>query len=76
MRFASIVGARPQFVKVALVSKLLRQHHEELLIHTGQHYDYALSPQFYNELEIPEPGSYPRRSKVAYPNSAYRSGSA
>ncbi len=55
MRFASIVGARPQFVKVALVSKLLRQQHEELLIHTGQHYDYALSTQFFNELEIPEP---------------------
>jgi UDP-GlcNAc3NAcA epimerase len=55
MRFASIVGARPQFVKVALVSKLLRQQHEELLIHTGQHYDYALSAQFFNELEIPEP---------------------
>ncbi len=55
MRFASMVGARPQFVKVALVSKLLRQQHEELLIHTGQHYDYALSAQFFNELEIPEP---------------------
>jgi UDP-GlcNAc3NAcA epimerase len=58
MRFASIVGARPQFVKVALVSKILRQQHEELLIHTGQHYDYALSAQFFAELEIPEPDYY------------------
>ncbi len=58
MRFASIVGARPQFIKVALVSKLLRQQHEELIIHTGQHYDYALSTQFFAELEIPEPDYY------------------
>jgi UDP-GlcNAc3NAcA epimerase len=58
MRFASIVGARPQFVKVALVSKLLRQQHDELIIHTGQHYDYALSTQFFNELEIPKPDYY------------------
>ncbi len=58
MRFASIVGARPQFVKVALVSKILRQQHEELIIHTGQHYDYALSTQFFNELAIPEPDYY------------------
>jgi UDP-GlcNAc3NAcA epimerase len=55
MRFASIVGARPQFVKVAAVSELLRQQHEELLIHTGQHYDYALSAQFFEELAIPAP---------------------
>lgn len=55
MRFASIVGARPQFVKEAVLSKLLRQNHEELLIHTGQHYDYALSTQFFQELELPEP---------------------
>jgi UDP-N-acetylglucosamine 2-epimerase (non-hydrolysing) len=58
MRFASIVGARPQFVKVALVSELLREQHEEVLIHTGQHYDYALSAQFFEELAIPEPDYY------------------
>src|SRR5437868_2309498 len=55
MRFASIVGARPQFIKVAVISKALRQQHEELLIHTGQHYDYALSAQFFEELAIPAP---------------------
>lgn len=55
MRFASIVGARPQFVKIAPVSEILRQQHEEVLIHTGQHYDYALSAQFFKELSIPEP---------------------
>src|SRR6266704_1946837 len=55
MRFASIVGARPQFVKVAVVSRALRQQHEELIIHTGQHYDYRMSAQFFDELDIPAP---------------------
>src|SRR5919109_1540656 len=55
MRFASIVGARPQFIKVAVVSNVLRQHHEERIIHTGQHYDYNMSAQFFEELTIPAP---------------------
>lgn len=55
MRFASIVGARPQFIKVAAVSNELRQQHEERIIHTGQHYDYALSARFFKELDIPTP---------------------
>src|SRR5216684_664072 len=55
MRLASIVGARPQFVKVAVVSRALRQQHEERIIHTGQHYDYNMSAQFFEELEIPAP---------------------
>jgi UDP-GlcNAc3NAcA epimerase len=58
MRFASIVGTRPQFVKIAPVSEILRQQHEEVLIHTGQHYDYALSAQFFKELSIPEPAYF------------------
>lgn len=58
MRFASIVGARPQFVKVAPVSSALRQQHDEFIIHTGQHYDYALSAQFFEELAIPEPAFF------------------
>jgi UDP-GlcNAc3NAcA epimerase len=55
MRFVSIVGARPQFIKLAAVSRILRQDHEETIIHTGQHYDYAMSEQFFRELAIPEP---------------------
>ncbi len=55
MRLASIVGARPQFVKVAVVSHAVRQSHEELIIHTGQHYDYNMSAQFFDELAIPDP---------------------
>ncbi len=55
MRIASIVGARPQFIKVAAVSKTLRQQHEEQVINTGQHYDYNMSAQFFKELAIPAP---------------------
>lgn len=55
MRFASIVGARPQFIKLAPVSQALRRTHEEVIIHTGQHYDDGLSGAFFRELCIPAP---------------------
>ncbi len=55
MRFASIVGARPQFIKLAPVSRAIRLQHQELIIHTGQHYDAALSSQFFEEMAIPTP---------------------
>lgn len=55
MRVLSVVGARPQFVKAASVSRELRRDHEEILVHTGQHYDPELSSVFFEELGIPEP---------------------
>src|SRR3989449_5359536 len=55
MRVASIVGARPQFVKAAPVSREVRRHNEEILIHTGQHYDEAMSDVFFQVLDIPKP---------------------
>ena len=55
MRVATVLGNRPQFVKAAAVSGLLRERHEELLIHTGQHHDEELSAVFFDELAIPAP---------------------
>lgn len=55
MRIATIVGARPQFIKAALVSKALRKKHEEILIHTGQHYGPEMSDIFFEELGLPMP---------------------
>ncbi len=55
LRIASIVGARPEFVQVAVLSRALRQEHDEILIHTGQHYDYRMSDGFFEELGIPAP---------------------
>jgi UDP-N-acetylglucosamine 2-epimerase (non-hydrolysing)/UDP-GlcNAc3NAcA epimerase len=55
MNVLTVVGNRPQFIKAAAVSGLLRQSHEELLIHTGQHYDEELSDVFFKELGLPSP---------------------
>jgi UDP-N-acetylglucosamine 2-epimerase len=55
VRVLTVVGARPQFVKAAPVSRVLRASHEELLVHTGQHYDPAMSAAFFRDLELPEP---------------------
>jgi UDP-N-acetylglucosamine 2-epimerase (non-hydrolysing)/UDP-GlcNAc3NAcA epimerase len=55
MRILTVIGNRPQFVKAAAVSHRLREGHEELLVHTGQHYDDALSRVFFEELGVPPP---------------------
>ena len=55
MKVVTIVGARPQFIKAAVVGRKLRKKHKEVLVHTGQHYDYRMSELFFKELDIPEP---------------------
>ncbi|MZH02948.1 MAG: UDP-N-acetylglucosamine 2-epimerase (non-hydrolyzing) [Nitrospinae bacterium] len=63
MRIVSITGARPQFMKAAVISNSIRDYNlknvarpiQEILIHTGQHYDYEMSQTFFEELDIPEP---------------------
>jgi UDP-GlcNAc3NAcA epimerase len=55
VRILSVIGNRPQFVKAAAVSRKLRERNEELLVHTGQHYDDELSRVFVDELDVPPP---------------------
>jgi UDP-GlcNAc3NAcA epimerase len=55
VRIVTVVGNRPQLIKAAAVSGLLRAEHEEILVHTGQHYDDALSAVFFRELGLARP---------------------
>ncbi len=55
MKVLTIVGARPQFIKAAAFSRALRERHQEVLVHTGQHYDPELSDVFFEELALPKP---------------------
>jgi UDP-GlcNAc3NAcA epimerase len=55
VKILTVVGNRPQFIKAAAVSGLLRERHEEILVHTGQHHDDSLSRVFFTELGLARP---------------------
>lgn len=55
MKIVTVVGARPQFIKAAAGSRALRKEHQEILVHTGQHYDENMSEVFFSEMNIPKP---------------------
>ncbi len=56
MKILTVIGARPQFVKAATVSRALAQQSiPEVLVHTGQHFDHNMSAVFFEEMEIPHP---------------------
>lgn len=60
MKILTVVGARPQFIKAAAVSRVIRDEHagaiDEVIVHTGQHHDDNMSKVFFDELSIPRPG--------------------
>lgn len=57
MKIVTVIGARPQFIKAAVVSRALQKKHgiEEVIIHTGQHFDKNMSDVFFEQMEIPKP---------------------
>ena len=55
MKVVTVLGARPQFIKAAPLSAVLRRAHSEKIVHTGQHYDYQMSEVFFAELGLPQP---------------------
>jgi UDP-GlcNAc3NAcA epimerase len=62
MKIVTVIGARPQFIKAAAVSRILQTEYnhqktniKEIIIHTGQHYDHNMSQAFFDCLHIPEP---------------------
>lgn len=55
MKIVTVVGARPQFIKAAAGSRIIRREHKEILVHTGQHFDKNMSDVFFDEMNIPKP---------------------
>lgn len=68
MKIVTVVGARPQFIKAAAVSREIAKHTDitELILHTGQHYDENMSDVFFDEMEIPAPNYHLKINSVGH----------
>ncbi len=57
MKILTVIGARPQFIKAATLSRFIRNRDdiEEVIVHTGQHFDANMSSIFFEQMDIPEP---------------------
>ena len=68
MRILTIIGARPQFIKAAAVSRVIRLHNDikEIIIHTGQHFDANMSDVFFEQMDIPRPNHYLKIANLSH----------
>ena len=68
MRILTIIGARPQFIKAAAVSRVIRSHNDirEIIAHTGQHFDANMSDVFFEQMDIPRPNHYLKIANLSH----------
>ena len=67
MKIISVIGARPQFIKAATISRSLKQRKaNEIIVHTGQHFDDNMSNVFFNEMKIPQPDYYLKINNLSH----------
>ena len=68
MRILTIIGARPQFIKAAAVSRVIRLHNDikEIIAHTGQHFDANMSDVFFEQMDIPRPNHYLKIANLSH----------
>ena len=68
MRILTIIGARPQFIKAAAVSRVIRSHNDikEIIVHTGQHFDANMSDVFFEQMDIPRPNHYLKIANLSH----------
>ena len=68
MRILTIIGARPQFIKAAAVSRLIHFHNDikEIIVHTGQHFDANMSDVFFEQMDIPRPNHYLKIANLSH----------
>ena len=68
MKVLTVLGARPQFIKAATVSRAIKACNdiEEIIVHTGQHFDTNMSEVFFKQMEIPRPNHYLKIASLSH----------